>query len=263
MTRTRTFVAVLVLAAAIAAGRTTALAVSAPLASDLRDDTADPVLPPVPGTAAPPPEKPAVGNPLWVVPLSDLAATRQRPLFAPSRRPPSPVVAAPPPQAPRVAPPPPPAPPEKPQLSLVGTIAGSDTVGIGIFVDQATRTVLRLKVGEEHKGWILRAVQLREVALEKGLEKELIALPPPDMKASGAPAPAVLPPPGAGPPAVPPRPPSGAAPPPNVTGTSGPGGRPPGPPPARSPEAAPAGPPAVDSGSNPFKANWLKDLQSR
>jgi hypothetical protein len=33
-------------------------------------------------------------NPLWAVPLSALAATRNRPLFTPSRRPPSPIVAS-------------------------------------------------------------------------------------------------------------------------------------------------------------------------
>ena len=52
---------------------------------------------------------PAVSaNPLWAIPMSSLAATRNRPLFTPSRRPPAPVVAnAPPP----LRPPPPPPPP--------------------------------------------------------------------------------------------------------------------------------------------------------
>src|SRR5215831_17659551 len=35
------------------------------------------------------------GNPLWAVPLADLSATRERPIFSPSRRPPArPAVAA-------------------------------------------------------------------------------------------------------------------------------------------------------------------------
>src|SRR5262245_5386505 len=35
------------------------------------------------------------GNPLWAIPLSALSATRDRPLFTPSRRAPAPVVAGP------------------------------------------------------------------------------------------------------------------------------------------------------------------------
>src|ERR1700722_9210094 len=54
---------------------------------------------------------PPGGNPLWEVPLTDLNAPRNRPIFAPSRRPPpSPVVEAPyaPPPPPRVETKPPP-----------------------------------------------------------------------------------------------------------------------------------------------------------
>src|SRR5215472_15125490 len=70
--------------------------------------------------ATPAPAEPAQsGNPLWRIPLRQLSATRERPLFSPSGHlpPPPPVhqVAAAPP-------PPPPRPPEaeRPQLSLVG-----------------------------------------------------------------------------------------------------------------------------------------------
>ena len=76
------------------------------------------------------PERPAdpTGNPLWAIPLSSLTATRERPLFLPSRRAPAPAVAGTPVV---VAPPPPPPPaaePEQPPLMLVGAIA-SDTEG--------------------------------------------------------------------------------------------------------------------------------------
>jgi hypothetical protein len=123
-------------------------------------------------------------NPLWGIPLQQLSATRQRPLFAPSRRPPPPVVAyqlasAPPP------PPPKPAEPEKPRLSLVGTIAaGAD--GIGVFQDLASSgSVLRLKMGEGHDGWVLRAVQRREVTLQKGSQVAVLTLPLPEMSKPG------------------------------------------------------------------------------
>ena len=57
---------------------------------------------PPPDVTANPAETPTVAaNPLWAIPLSALAATRTRPLFTPSRRPPAPVVASVPVAAPR------------------------------------------------------------------------------------------------------------------------------------------------------------------
>ena len=104
------------------------------------------------------------GNPLWAIPVRQLTATRERPLFNPSRRAPAPLVAS--------APPPPPRPAEKPpeaeplQLSLTGTVAGGGGA-IGVFLDKASGTPLRLKVGEKHKGWTLRSVGRREAVLAK------------------------------------------------------------------------------------------------
>jgi len=122
-------------------------------------------------------EKAQSGNPLWAIPLRRLSATRERPLFAPSRRPPPPVVAY---QLASVPPPPPPKPaePEKPRLELIGTIVGEGDA-IGVFFNQATRSVLRLKTGQAHEGWILREVQRRDVSLVKGSQAVLLALPLP------------------------------------------------------------------------------------
>jgi hypothetical protein len=139
--------------------------------------------------AAPPSvERVPSGNPLWAVPLRQLSATRDRPLFAPSRRPPAPVVAyqlasAPPP------PPPKPAEPEKPRLSLVGTIARGEE-RIGMFLDLSTRSVLRLKMGEDHEGWILRGLKRREATLEKGRQSAVLTLPPPELNRPGSVPPA-------------------------------------------------------------------------
>lgn len=116
------------------------------------------------------------GNPLWAIPLRQLTATRERPLFVPSRRAPAPVVAA-------AAPPPPPPPPpaEKPveseplQLALTGTVAGGADA-IGVFLDKASGTPLRLKVGEKHKGWTLRSVGRRDVVLAKGMTTTKLAM---------------------------------------------------------------------------------------
>jgi len=131
------------------------------------------------------------GNPLWAIPLSALTATRERPLFLPSRRPPAPAVAGTPVA---VAPPaaPPPAEPERPPLTLVGAIA-SETEGFAVFLDQATNSVIRLKTGQDHSGWVLRSVKGREATLQKDrLTATLVlpvpgALPSPVADAPGAP----------------------------------------------------------------------------
>ena len=129
-------------------------------------------------------EKAQSGNPLWAIPLSSLTATRERPIFLPSRRPPAPAVAGPPP-APVRPPPPPPAEPDRPRLALVGAVAG-DSEGIAIFLDQTTRGIVRLRTGENHSGWILRSVKGREATLQKDRETVLLALPAPS-EPEGAP----------------------------------------------------------------------------
>jgi general secretion pathway protein N len=119
------------------------------------------------------------GNPLWAVPLSSLTATRERPLFSASRRPPpAPVAAVPVVQAVRAPPPPRPREPERPRLLLVGTVGGED--GIAVFVDQATQAVVRLRTGEGHDGWVLRTVVGREVTLQNDRDTAILTLPRPD-----------------------------------------------------------------------------------
>jgi general secretion pathway protein N len=122
-------------------------------------------------------------NPLWAIPLATLSNTRERPIFSSSRRPPPPAVASVP--AVKAAPPPPkPARVERPQLSLVGTIAGGDE-SFGIFVDQATKAALRLKIGEDYQGWRLRSVQGREATLERDQQTVILSLPQPGTGAAG------------------------------------------------------------------------------
>jgi general secretion pathway protein N len=159
----------------------------APSVSSVWDSSARPapvitVRPPQ-DTQPPAPERALSANPLWEIPLSSLSTTRERPIFSPLRRPPPPVVAAaPPPQAPS-----PPKPPrvEQPQLSLVGTVGGEEE-SFGIFVDQATKAALRLRVGEDYQGWKLRAVQGREVTLERDQQTTILSLPQPGAGALGA-----------------------------------------------------------------------------
>jgi general secretion pathway protein N len=138
---------------------------------------------------APVPERGLSANPLWAIPLTALSGTRDRPIFSSSRRPPPPAVA--PAAVPKVAAVPKPREPERPQLALLGTIA-SDDEGFGIFLDQSTKAVLRLKVDEDYQGWKLRSVQGREVTLEKDQQLVTLALPQP---AVGQAASEVRPPP--------------------------------------------------------------------
>jgi general secretion pathway protein N len=118
------------------------------------------------------------GNPLWAVPLRSLSATRERPIFSPSRRPPSPaVVAAPFVEAVKPPPPKPPE-PDHPLLTLIGTIVG-ESEGIGIFLDQVTNNVVRIRTGELRSGWLLRSVQGREAIFENDLRAATLAIPAP------------------------------------------------------------------------------------
>lgn len=134
-------------------------------------------IPPAAPTAlanAPTERHPLRANPLWGMPINQFSVTRERPIFLPSRRQP-----APPPSTETVAKvvvPPKPKEPERPQLSLVGTIAG-DEDRFGIFVDQTSNAVLRLRVGENFQGWELRSVHGREVILERDQLTSALRLP--------------------------------------------------------------------------------------
>ena len=115
-------------------------------------------------------------NPLWAIPLSALSETRERPPFAPTRRPP-PVMAdtrpRPPERTPVHA-----LPPEQPPLKLIGTIVG-EAKGFGLFIDPSSKDVVRLSTGGTYRGWLLRTVHERSVVLEKNHLNQTLALPTP------------------------------------------------------------------------------------
>jgi len=172
----------------MALGGLAALALSAAGAGaantpDPLDQPPSAVLPtPVEMAPAAPAEQPArpaepSGNPLWAIPLSALSATRDRPLFNPSRRGPAPAIAGPVAAAPP-PPPPPPSEPPTPQLTLVGAIVGSNE-GIAVFIDRTNNSVIRLRTGQDHLGWVLRSVKGREAVLEKNNKTTTLELPAP------------------------------------------------------------------------------------
>lgn len=109
-------------------------------------------------------------NPLWSTPLAAMTATRERPIFSPTRRPPPAIVPV------SFQPQPPIDQPGRPLLALVGAIAG-ETDGFAIFLDETTRAIVRLKTGESHSGWTLRSVQARQATLQRGPQTITLAIP--------------------------------------------------------------------------------------
>jgi general secretion pathway protein N len=144
---------------------------------------------PTPPHARPQPAAPATesggrelpANPLWAIPLKQLSNTRERPIFSPSRRPPAVAVVGPPPAAAPVRVAPKPAGPQRPELSLIGTVIGQKE-SIAIFVDNTSKNPVRLRTGEVHQGWTLRSVQGREATLEKDSDSLNLSLPQPGVE---------------------------------------------------------------------------------
>jgi len=127
--------------------------------------------------------KSRAGNPLWTIPLSALSETRERPLFSASRRPP--VVAAPivAPQKHEVLAPPP---PERPLLTLVGTIV-SRKASVAMLQGASAEAISRLRVGQENDGWQVRGIGLRSIVVEKGAQSVELDLPRPNAPATSPP----------------------------------------------------------------------------
>lgn len=118
---------------------------------------------PIPPKQSEPVRETVAANPIWAPPIEVLAATRDRPLFSPTRRPPPPPVFTLAAANPAPARPPE---PERPPLLLIGTVA-SETTAIAVFLDQKTSRTVRLRGGQSHDGWVLGAVYKKEVVLQK------------------------------------------------------------------------------------------------
>lgn len=179
MTRARIIIAALLLGVSTAAGVTPRDANGLGDLNTSDNSAPSPVLRGRPAEQEPAP-RPS-GNPLWSIPLGELRATLDRPIFSPSRRPVVPTRIAPQPQ--EVAPPlqlPPPAPDEPVNLVLIGTVANG-VESIAVFVDPATRNAIRLRVGEAYNGWVLREIHGRDASMEKGDRIEPVSMPRPDL----------------------------------------------------------------------------------
>ena len=124
-------------------------------------------------------------NALDALRLEDLSATRERPLFAPTRRPPPP---------PHVEAAPEPAPvevkavavvAEPPPFDLVGAVVGQGTA-FALLRNKTTNEVRRLRPGEDDEGWRVGEIGLRSVALERDGRRESLALAAPQPMATAA-----------------------------------------------------------------------------
>jgi general secretion pathway protein N len=114
------------------------------------------------------------GNPLWGITVESLSATRERPLFSPSRRPPAstgsitPIAVTAPPE------------PEKPPLDLIGIVTGSSSgEGYAVFINTTTHAVISLRTGEGHDGWVLLTANGREAVLERHDRTVVVSFPKP------------------------------------------------------------------------------------
>jgi general secretion pathway protein N len=105
------------------------------------------------------PEQPTgtLANPLEAQPLDRLSATRERPLFSPTRRP----TPLPPP------PPPEPAPvalvPQPPNVQLFGIVVDDD--GARAIVRAGTEKVDRVQIGDDIGGWKVSQIEGRRLVL--------------------------------------------------------------------------------------------------
>ena len=101
--------------------------------------------------------------------------TRERPLFSPSRRPPPQIVA----DAPKISDPTaqqPATATEKPQVTLVGVVRGP-RIGLGVFVDETDKSLVRLRVGKSVRGWTVDSVDPRAATLGKAEQQVKLELP--------------------------------------------------------------------------------------
>ncbi len=97
-------------------------------------------------------------SPLAAQPLDRLSATRERPLFSPTRRPPP----RPPPVV--VAPEPPPPPPPPPDVALFGIVMDGDEVHAVVRAGPAAK-IMRVRVGDDIGGWKVAQIDGRRLIL--------------------------------------------------------------------------------------------------
>jgi hypothetical protein len=100
----------------------------------------------------------AATTPLGSQPLESLSATRERPLFSPTRRPP------PPPPVIVQGPPPPPPPPPPPDVALFGIVMDGENARAIIRANPGAK-VTRVSIGDDVGGWKVAQIDGRKLVL--------------------------------------------------------------------------------------------------
>jgi hypothetical protein len=100
----------------------------------------------------------AVVSPLGAQPLEQLSATRERPLFSPTRRPP------PEPAVVVQGPPPPPPPPPPPDVALYGIVMDGEQARAVIRANPADK-LTRVGIGDDVGGWKVAQIEGRRLVL--------------------------------------------------------------------------------------------------
>jgi hypothetical protein len=97
----------------------------------------------------------ALVSPLAARPLDALPATRDRPLFSPSRRPPAPPPVVVMPQAP---------PPSPPSVTLFGVVMDANEARAIVQAGSA-KQVRRVRIGDDIDGWKVTQIEQRRLVL--------------------------------------------------------------------------------------------------
>ena len=139
----------------------------------------------LPGAAgAQTPPSPAPARSLAMPPLDELRATRERPLFSPSRRPDVEPAAAPPAAPVEES-------PDTLPFELTGVVLGSETA-IAILRNRDTQETVQLRRGETLEDWSLEEVAPRHVVLrqeDRQVRLELVPAKAAEASAAAPPAP--------------------------------------------------------------------------
>jgi hypothetical protein len=133
-----------------------------------------------------------LSNPIVAQSIDSLSATRERPLFSPTRRPPARPAAAPPPLVRRADPAPPPSPPG---VVLLGVVIGGDTARAFVRSEPPDKT-LRVAIGDDIGGWKVSQIERHELVLSLGDRSATFKIfdsakttePPPSVEPSPKPA---------------------------------------------------------------------------
>ena len=144
----------------------------APLGNPVQNNSTLPRAAKLPAGDVWPPQAIGRANPLWAIPIASLSATRERPIFSPSRRPPRAAALQQSMRGNET---------NRPLLALVGTVAATPD-GIAIFRDERSKSIVRLRTGESHSGWTLTGVKAREATLLRDRDTAVLAIPSPPAK---------------------------------------------------------------------------------